>query len=120
MGQYLKIGTSPADLIAHAQGMQAKGESLQADLGGLLSDIASRETPKVLTNDEFGKPFQSETYHKDVPSAHGHSYLSEATKDGAKSVADTAVRYGNGVTQAMVDYISVDGENQADIGASVK
>src|SRR5689334_7070337 len=115
--EYLKIGTSPTDLISHAHGLLAKGETLQSNLSGALSDIASREGNDVLPDDDFGKPFKDNTYHKQVPAATGSLPLNEATKQGAKSVADVAIRYGTAITDSMVDYMTVEGENQADIGS---
>ena len=109
---YLKLGTSPADIIAAAELLRAKGETLSADLEGLLATVAERETDKTLGTDDFGREFKK-TYEK----VEDGKTTTDAAKDSARAVASAAGNYGGAVSTSMQDYLTTDAQNAADINS---
>ena len=117
MSEFVKIATSAADIIATAQGIRAQGEGMSADLDGLIATVESHEGPDTIADDDFGKGFKK-TYYKDVPVAGGKmAHANEATKAAVRAVGEQAETYGQGVTDTMVDYLTVDGEGSASISS---
>jgi hypothetical protein len=120
MSEYVKITTSAADIIAAAQGITARGEGLSAQISAAIGDIESREGDNTLGDDDFGREFKK-TYHKPTPAAGGAgTTANEAAKQSARAVGTMASHFGDAVTQAMTDYLTVDGENQAGIESSAE
>jgi len=114
MSDYLKINGDPADVIGTATLITAGAESLKADLGGLLGEIERLESDSIIGHDEFADSF-NKNYRQQVATGDGSAPATDATKQAASALADTASRYGNGVISAMQGYLVTDGQNATGI-----
>jgi hypothetical protein len=119
MAEYVKITTGIGEIIAAAQQLGAGGEQVNGDMAQLAGNISQLDTDKMLGLDDLGDSFRQHVYHQPVEGGDG-TPMSEATKDGIRTIGAVASRYAEAVTTAMTDYSLTDAQSAADIASPKK
>ena len=122
--QYVDIKSGLGDILSAATGIVAMGQSLDADMNGLIENITAAEGEKTWGTDEFAKSFLDSGkggYHH---VGDGGQNMAEAVKGLGRStdkkrpsVGAAAQDLGNYVVNAMQSYAGTDDDSASDIGS---
>jgi hypothetical protein len=116
MSEYVRITTSPAEIMSVASQISDRGGELKDRIGTLNEAIAAHESPgEVFPSDQFTDPF-AETYKQESTGADGKSTTANvAVRESALYCGQKLQDMGDFVSTAMMNYGAADDEGGADI-----
>lgn len=116
MSEYVRITSSPSEIMAVAASISSRGEQLEHAVSGLNDAIRQHEDPgKVFPSDQFTDPFKA-NYEQSVTGADGHATTAnEAVRSSAEYCGKKLQEIGDFVAQAMMNYGATDDDGAADI-----
>jgi hypothetical protein len=116
MSEYVRIASSPAEIMGIAAQISARGKALKDRVGALNEAIATHESPgEVFPSDQFTDPFV-EKYRRPTAAANGTTTPSNvAVRESALYCASKLQDMGDFVGTAMMNYGAADDEGGADI-----
>ncbi|WP_229071619.1 hypothetical protein [Actinoplanes sp. DH11] len=116
MSSFVRIGTSPGEIIGIASRISARGDDLTAAVTAHNQAIVEHENhPKTFPSDQFTDGFTKE-YEKPVDASDGNTHpANEAVRQGAAYCGRKLTEIGEFVNRAMVNYEVTDQQSGADI-----
>ncbi len=116
MGEYVRISSSPTDIINIAHRIKDRGEDLAKAVQERIPEIEERERREgTFPPDQFTNEFHPQ-YVTATTDAEGHpSTANVALRSAAKYCGDKLVEIGEYVAGAMASYDVTDQETGADI-----
>lgn len=119
MPEYVEIAGGVGEILAIANGLRGRGETLADAVAGVNREIEAHEQrADTFPSDQFTDPFLA-TYRQAAPAADGHDVpANQAVRDSAAYCARKLADIGGYVATAMVNYDATDQDGGADIAAS--
>jgi len=116
MSEYVRITTSPAEIMSVANQIGERGRALRERIGTINDAIAAHESPgEVFPSDQFTDPF-AEKYKQASTGADGKSTTANvAVRESALYCGQKLADMGDFVGTAMMNYGAADDEGGADI-----
>lgn len=119
MTSYVKITSSPGEIIGIGTGLIRQGGELTSAIAPLKEKINQLSDPSVLREDKFTESFRTNTYDAVSPDAAGdHTPAHEAVLTGAEACATQLGSFGDVLVNAMASYTANDMESGKDIKSS--
>ena len=116
MSEYVRITTSPAELMGIASQISARGKALKDRIGMLNRAISDHESPgEVFPSDQFTDPFAAKYKQASIGADGKSTTANVAVQESALYCGTKLEDMGDFVGTAMMNYGAADDEGGADI-----